>query len=135
MKRRSHRNLSTAATAAAVALFVCNAAAQEPCKLTAISSTNVAAVRDGPTLLLADGCELRLAGIEVTDASRAVLQTLVAGHPLRLERLTPETDRYGRLVAFAFIGDGQESVQQAMLEKATRGCRCARATRPAPTRF
>lgn len=95
--------------------LVCNAAAQEPCKLTAIGSAGVAAVRDGRTLLLADGRELRLAGIEVTEASRAALQTLVAGHLLRLERLAPETDRYGRLVAFA--GEGQESVQQAMLEQ------------------
>ncbi len=116
MKRRSHRILSIAA-AAPLALFVCNAAAQEPCKLTAIGSAEVAAVRDGRTLLLADGRELRLAGIEVTGASRATLQSLVAGHPLRLERLAPETDRYGRLMAFAFIGDGRESVQQAMLEK------------------
>jgi endonuclease YncB( thermonuclease family) len=108
-------------------LFVCNAAAQENCKLNPIGSANVAAVRDGQTLLLADGRELRLAGIEAGDASRASLQALVAGHPLRLERLGleriglerigPEHDRYGRLVAFAFIGDAQASVQQAMLEQ------------------
>jgi hypothetical protein len=77
--------------------------------------------------LLADGRELRLAAIEVADGSRAALQALVAGHPLRLERLGleglgperlgPEHDRYGRLVAFAFIGDAQASVQQAMLEQ------------------
>ena len=74
-------------------------------------------MRDGRTLLLADGRELRLAAIEVADDSRAALQALVAGHPLRLERLGPEHDRYGRLVAFAFIGDAQQSVQQALLEQ------------------
>ena len=122
MKRRSRRNLLIAAAAAVGALLVCNAAAQEGCKLTAIGSANVAVVRDGRTLLLADGRELRLAAIEVADGSRAALQALVAGHPLRLERLGPERlgpehDRYGRLVAFAFIGDDQQSVQQAMLEQ------------------
>ena len=120
MKRRSRRNLMIAA--AAYALFVCNAAAQEPCKLTTIGTANVAAVRDGRTLLLSDGRELRLAGIEVTDDSHAALQTLVAGRPLRLERLGteslgPERDRYGRLVAFAFVGDANESVQQELLKQ------------------
>jgi endonuclease YncB( thermonuclease family) len=117
MKRRSRRNLLIASAAAVGALLVCNAAAQEGCKLTAIDTANVAAVRDGRTLLLTDGRELRLTGIEVTDDSRAALQALVDGHPLRLERLGAERDRYGRLVAFAFIGDAQRSVQQAMLEQ------------------
>jgi hypothetical protein len=72
---------------------------------------------DGRTLLLADGLELRLAGIEVTDDSRPALQDLVAGRSLRLEWLGPEHDRYGRLVALAFAGDAQESLQQAMLEQ------------------
>jgi endonuclease YncB( thermonuclease family) len=120
MKRRSRRNLMVAA--AAYALFVCNAIAQEPCKLTAIGPANVAAVRDGRTLLLSDGRELRLAGIEVTNDSRAALQTLVAGRPLRLERLGSESlgserDRYGRLVAIAFAGDAPENLQQQLLEQ------------------
>ena len=107
MKRRScHILFLWPATAAAVAaLLVCDAAAQERCRLTTIGTANVAAVRDGRTLLLSDGRELRLASIEVTDDSRAELQALVVGHPLRLERLGPEHDRYGRLVAFAFVGD------------------------------
>ena len=117
MKRRSGHNLLIVTVAAMGTLLVCDAAAQEGCKLTPIGNASVATIRDGRTLLLADGRELRLAGIEVTDGSRAALQTLVAGHRLRLERLGPERDRYGRLVAFAFIGDGQESVQRAMLER------------------
>ncbi len=103
--------------AAAYALLVCNAVAQEPCTRTTIGAANVAAVRDGRTLLLADGRELRLAGIEVTAGSRAALQSLVTGHVLRLERLGPERDRYGRLVAFAFIDDTAHSVQQMLLER------------------
>jgi endonuclease YncB( thermonuclease family) len=122
MKRRSRRNLLIAAAAAMGAFLVCDAAAQERCKLMTIGTANVDVVSDGRTLLLADGRELRLAAIEVADGSRAALQALVAGHPLRLERLGPERlgpehDRYGRLVAFVFIGDDQQSVQQAMLEQ------------------
>ena len=115
MKRRSRRNLVIVVST--YVLLVCNAVAQEPCTRTTIGTANVAAVRDGRTLLLADGRELRLAGIEVTADSRAALQTLVAGHPLRLERLGPERDRYGRLVAFAFIEGTPHSVQQTLLEQ------------------
>jgi hypothetical protein len=68
-------------------------------------------------LLLIDGRELRLAGIEVTDDSRAALQRLIAGHALRLERLGAERDRYGRVVAYAFPGDATQSIQQTMLEE------------------
>jgi endonuclease YncB( thermonuclease family) len=117
MKRRSRRNLLIASTATVGALLVCNAAAQDGCKLTAIGTVNVATVRDGRTLSLDDGRELRLAAIEVSDDNRTALQALVAGHPLRLERLGPEHDRYGRLIAFAFIADARQSVQQAMLEQ------------------
>ena len=111
MKRRPRRIL---VIAAACALLGCNAAAEEICKLTPIGEVNVAAVHDGRTLLLADGRELRLAGIEAGDDGRA-LQDLTTGHELRLESLgATEHDRYGRVVAFAFTGDAQQSVQQAL---------------------
>ncbi len=117
MKRRPHRNLFIASVAAASMISMSNATAQETCKVTAIGTADALSVRDGRTLLLRDGRELRLAGIEVTDDSRAALQTLVAGHILRLERLDAERDRYGRLVAFVFAGDAQQSVQQALLDQ------------------
>jgi hypothetical protein len=119
--------------AAAYALFMCNAIAQEPCKLTAIGPANVAAVRDGRILLLSDGRELRLAGIEVTNDSRAALQALVAGRPLRLERLASESlgserDRCGRLTP-------RRTCRSNCSSKARRGYRRASATRPAPMPF
>ncbi len=92
------------------------APAQERCHLTPIGGAKVAAVRDGRTLMLTDGRELRLAAIEVTDESRAGLQKLVAGQSLRLERLGADHDRYGRLVAFAYAGEAEKTLQQAMLE-------------------
>jgi endonuclease YncB( thermonuclease family) len=117
MRTRSRRALAIAPAVAALAQILSAAAsAQEPCRLTPIGTVRVAAVRDGRTLSLADGRELRLAAIEAPDASRAGLQSIVSGQALRLEALGADHDRYGRLVAFAFAGQDQQSVQQAMLE-------------------
>ena len=104
-------------SAAFISALVCNAAAQERCPLAAIGTVNVAAVRDGRTLLLDDGRELRLAAIEAGADGRGALQALIAGRPLRLARLGAETDRYGRLVAFAFAGEAPQSLQAALLEQ------------------
>ena len=112
-----HRLATGIVSAASVLSLVCSAAAQDACKLSPIGTASVAAVRDGRTVLLGDGRELRLAAIETGEASRAALQALVSGRRLRLERLAADHDRYGRLVAFAFAGDAQESVQQTMLEQ------------------
>ena len=103
--------------AAALSLAAWQASAQDTCNLTALGTAQVVAVRDGRTLLLADGRELRLLGIEVTGESRAALQSLIGDRPVRLEALSTNLDRYGRVVAFAFAGDAQQSVQQALLEQ------------------
>jgi endonuclease YncB( thermonuclease family) len=83
--------------------------------LPGLGTATVASVRDGRTLLLTDGRELRLAAIEADDASRAALNALAAGKMLRLEKLGPEQDRYGRVVAIAYTDDAHESLQQVML--------------------
>ena len=94
MKRCPTRTIASAAFA--LASIVCSARAEDAtCKLIALGSATVASVRDGGTLMLDDGRELRLAGIEVTAGSRDALRALVAGQKLRLERLGPEQDRYG----------------------------------------
>ena len=97
--------------------FASVAAGQESCKLAPIGNFGVAGIRDGRTLVLADGRELRLAGIATGDAGRAALEALAAGQMLRLEKLQVENDRYGRLVAFAYAGEMQTSLQQAMIEQ------------------
>ena len=135
MKNRASCHLAIAAAAALSALPAWPAFAQDACKLTAIGTATAAAVRDGRTLLLADGRELRLAGIEITDDSRAALQALAAGQPLRLEKLGPDHDRYGRLVTFAFVGDSRQSVQQILLEQGRARVAARWATSPAPTCF
>ena len=45
------------------------------------------------------------------------MQSLIGDRALRLEALSAELDRYGRVVAFAFAGDAQQSLQQALLEQ------------------
>jgi endonuclease YncB( thermonuclease family) len=106
----SHLVLATAAKAIGP-----SATAPEACKLPGLGTATVASVRDGCTLLLTDGRELRLAAIEADDASRAALNTLAADKVLRLKRLGPEQEHYGRVVAIAYTDDAHESLQQVML--------------------
>lgn len=117
MNRRARFTFAVISTAAAWALFPCDASAQEHCKLALIGPAKVAAVRDGRTLMLEDGREVRLAGIEVTEKSHGALQTLAAGSTLRLERLGKPADRYGRLVAFAFLPGAVQSMQLMLLKQ------------------
>ena len=114
MTRLSHHPAPILA-AAFLPLLACSAAGQVPCKLTDIGTATVASVRDGRTLLLADGRELRLAAIEVTDHSRDALQQLVGGRNVRLEQLGTAPDRYGRLVTFVYAENTEQSAQQAMV--------------------
>ena len=100
---------------AVLAMSICGALADEACRSAPIGTARVAAVRDGRTLMLADGRELRLAAIEAGDAS--ALRALAEGRTLRLETLGSGTDRYGRLVAFAYAGEATQSLQVALLEQ------------------
>jgi endonuclease YncB( thermonuclease family) len=115
MKRRCIAISGVAAVA--FVMLVCDAGAQSvsPCKLTPIGEATVTAVRDGGTMMLADGRELKLAGVDVAAAGRATLQSLALGQPLQLERLGPQEDRYGRLVAYAFPGESTQSLQSTLL--------------------
>jgi endonuclease YncB( thermonuclease family) len=105
------------------------------CELEPLGAGTVRAVLDGRTLLLEDGREVRLAGIEVPPmprpgaagdaaasdsaalSARAALEALARGKPVTLKRLGAVSDRYGRVVAFATVSrDGAElSLQTAML--------------------
>ena len=130
------RHLLRCVACAAATLAAGNAMAQDACKLappgvaqasaaqvgTAQVATvqdftvQVAAVRDGRTLALRDGRELRLAAIETPPAAQSALATLATGKTLTLKRLGPDTDRYSRVVAFAFPLDTPASLQQSLLE-------------------
>src|SRR5215475_260589 len=112
MKRFLTRRYAAFLSMAIAPALLSSATAQESCKLTDMGTGTVASVRDGRTLLLADGRELRLAAIEASDDGRDALQSLVGKRDLRLKKLGPEIDRYGRLVAFVFADNTPQSVKQ-----------------------
>jgi endonuclease YncB( thermonuclease family) len=96
-----------AAIAAAVvltSLLAMHAQAQEACAPEGVGTVTVRAVVDGRTLLLTDGREVRLAGIEVTPEARSALESYIAGRDIVLKGKA--TDRHGRLLAYAFAGTG-----------------------------
>ena len=111
------RSVPTAILAVILFTVACSAAVQPPCKFAPGGTATVADVRDGRTVLLADGRELRLAAVEVTENSRRSLQSLVGGRDIRWEPTGSEPDRYGRVVAFIFTDETGQSVQQMMLEQ------------------
>lgn len=98
-------------------LFTRLAAADEGCHTTTIGTGAVASIRDGRTVVLTDGREVRLLGIEAGSGGEA-LRRLVAGKTLRLERLEGkegDIDRYGRLVVFAFLPESREPLQKMLI--------------------
>jgi endonuclease YncB( thermonuclease family) len=80
---------------------------------------------DGRTFTLDDGREVRLAAIEVPPletgaapgaAAKAALDALIGGDDIVLRRADTATDRYGRLVAYAYaVRDGDELFAQGEL--------------------
>ncbi len=83
-------------------------------------------VIDGRTFALDDGREVRLAAVEVPPlesgaapdgaAAQAALDALVGGDEIVLRRADIATDRYGRLVAYAYaVRDGEELFAQREL--------------------
>src|SRR5262245_6667008 len=108
-----------------VLAFVCatSATAQANCRLAAIGEGSVRSASDGRTVLLADGREVRLAGIEVAasgpehDAAKAALAGLVVGRTVSLMRPGAEANRYGRIAAQVYWADAPDepSMQRALL--------------------
>ncbi len=107
-----------------------------PCGGTALTQARVLRVPDGRSLLLDDGREVRLAGIEVplptapgreppegdasataATAATAGLDALAAGDTVALREAAAGPDRYGRLVAYAYVlrDDDRLFVQGEML--------------------
>jgi endonuclease YncB( thermonuclease family) len=90
-----------------------------------IARSVVKRVIDGRTFMLDDGREVRLAAIEVPPlepgaapgaAAKAALDALIGGDDIVLRRADAATDRYGRLVAYAYaVRDGDELFAQGEL--------------------
>jgi endonuclease YncB( thermonuclease family) len=123
-----------AALAAHYAVLRADAGAQAPGAQLAVCGGEVLArgaakqITDGRTFLLDDGREVRLAGIEVPApaqqagtagdgaASRDALAALLADAEVVLERTEIPSDRYGRLVGYAYVTrGGVERLAQAEL--------------------
>lgn len=86
-----------------------------------MGSATVRAVTDGRTVVLDDGRELRLPGIEVPEAdgngaaARAALEKSLGGQEVLLLEMGPESDRYGRLTAGLTTADNEKPVQLELL--------------------
>jgi endonuclease YncB( thermonuclease family) len=98
------------------------AARETPCMAERIDEGRVGAIIDARTLRLQDGREVRLAGVEETiaglaakSAQRAALEDLAAGRAIIL-RGSPKPDRYGRIVAIAFVQGQTQPIQANMLK-------------------
>src|SRR5690242_7500457 len=87
-----------------MALAAAAQAADKPdCNPAPLGAGRVHSVLDGRTLLLTDGREVRLAGIEAPESTKAALEGLVAEREITLLRLGADSDRYGRVVALVAL--------------------------------
>jgi endonuclease YncB( thermonuclease family) len=79
----------------------------------------VAEILDARTFRLADGREVRLAGIEPVASEKAnrtsALSAIIAGREVTLSGEDDAPDRYGRQPAFVFLASSETSVQSLLL--------------------
>jgi endonuclease YncB( thermonuclease family) len=123
---RFHRGL---ARAAAVLLFAAAQAWAAPAGLTDGGSAAVASVVDGDTIVLEDGSQVRLVGIQapklplgrpnfpawpLAEDAKAALERLVLGRSVEMRHGGARRDRHGRHLAQLYMPDGTW-VQGALL--------------------
>jgi len=89
------------------------------CSFEAQGEGRVAEVLDARSFRLADGREVRLAGIEPVTGEKAnrtsALAAIIAGRDVKLSGEDDTPDRYGRQPAFAFLDGAETSVQGLLL--------------------
>jgi len=97
-------------------------AREGPCMAERIDEGRVGAIVDARTFRLQDGREVRLAGVEdaisgvgARPAQRTALEDLAAGREIIL-RGSQKPDRYGRIVAIAFIPGQDQPIQARLIE-------------------
>jgi endonuclease YncB( thermonuclease family) len=80
---------------------------------------HVAEIIDGRSFRLADGCEIRLAGIEplapTKEERTAALSAILAGHDVSLRGKDDAPDRYGRHAAFVYLAPSERLVQAELI--------------------
>ena len=110
--------LAALACAGLVAADQANAA---PCSFQPQGEGRVAAVIDARSFRLADGREIKLAGVEPVsvDAARrtAALAAIISGRDVALRGDDDAPDRYGRQAAFVFVVGEDFSVQASLLSQ------------------
>jgi len=113
----------------ALAVPWCNPALSA-CDFDVLGHGHVAVIIDDKTIGLDDGQEVRLAGIEPASSLRRLdensapparpdttaLEQLLVDREVTLRGPSAKPDRYGRLVAFAYVDASQAPVQNALLE-------------------
>jgi endonuclease YncB( thermonuclease family) len=113
------RRCGEVAAAALLAVVAAGAAHAAGCAFEPQGEGRVAAVIDSRSFRLADGSEVRLAGIEpvVTEAAdrTAALAAIVSGHDVTLRGEDDTPDRYGRQPAFVFLEGAENPVQAQLL--------------------
>jgi len=108
-------------TSAAVAILAAlDPASAAPCGLDVLGQGRVAAIIDWRSFRLADGREVRLAGIEhggPEDRQRAAaaLAAILTGHDVMLRGEDDTPDRYGRQSAFVVLLPAETLVQEKLL--------------------
>jgi len=99
--------------------FVNSCAHAGSCNFEAQGEGRVAAVIDARSFRLDDGREIKLAGIEVPDKTKAVatLSALLIGRDVTLRGGDDTPDRYGRQPAFVFLAGSETPVQAELLSR------------------
>jgi endonuclease YncB( thermonuclease family) len=128
MKYGRSGTVGQSAMLGALLLFAIAPAAADECPSTGIAAVSVTAVTDGATLRLADGSEVRLAGIEmplrplglasgtpwpIADQAGQRLSALVVGAATTVAWASTDPDRYDRRHAYVFANG--VPVAQALL--------------------
>jgi endonuclease YncB( thermonuclease family) len=105
----------------ALLLYASGASAQQICTLEDAGAGTVRAIAGTNGLLLTDGREIRLAGIErggtERASGRAALSAIAGGRGVTLHGDDDTPDRYGRQGAFVFVTGSEHSVQNELLRR------------------
>jgi endonuclease YncB( thermonuclease family) len=94
-----------------------------PCAFEPLGEGRVTGVVDGKSFRLADGREIKLAGIEPAGATKAeriaALSSILSGKDVSLHGTDDTPDRYGRQSVFVFLAGTDTSVQSLLLSEGT----------------
>lgn len=117
--RKHHDMLCSLLLASAIILPGVDKARADGCNFETQGEGRVAAIVDARSLRLDDGREVKLAGIEVADNTKAaaMLATLLIGRDVILRGNDDTPDRYGRQPAYVFLSGNQTPIQGELLRQ------------------